>query len=288
LKPGLDQTGQGITSQLHEASQAAGEAIPRGRQLADAEGVCSPLGALGIEERELGELVVGHGLLGVVRQHGRRRRLALERRGVPVHGAAPLVPRHAPSYPPAAAASLQREAVEEGGVEGEAPHVRPARRPRRRRGRRGSRLLQRRLERRGLGLRRRVGRRGRVVGERGEVDVGEAEVGVRVQQQVCVGQPDERLRVRPPVVPPCWELPAPAEAGRRRRRREARVHGGRAGGGQRGSTQPGRRLRWRRGAPGGVGTVELGLRVAQQPSGRCSGRGGRGSRGGPGLRVGKP
>jgi hypothetical protein len=119
-------------------------------------------------------------------------------------------PRTRPTCP-----ALQRETLEEGGVEGEAPRVSVAGRPGRSL-RRGRLLLLLRRRRRG-GVRDGRG----VVGEGGEVEVGEGEVAVGVEEEVRVGEAQERLRVGPPMMPP-----ASAARGRGRQR-ESRVHVGR-------------------------------------------------------------
>jgi hypothetical protein len=173
--------------------------------------ISPPLCTFGVDERELGDPVGGHGLLGVVRQPTGQRRLAFERRADPIHGPAPLVPAPAPRTCPTSPA-LQRETLEEGGIEGEAPRVGVAGRPGR--SLRWGRLL--------LWRRRGEVRNGRgVVGEGGEVEVGEGEVAVGVEEEVRVGEAQERLRVGPPMMPP-----ASAARGRGRQR-ESRVHVGR-------------------------------------------------------------
>jgi hypothetical protein len=173
--------------------------------------ISPPLCTFGVDERELGDPVGGHGLLGVVRQPTGQRRLAFERRADPIHGPAPLVPAPAPRTCPTSPA-LQRETLEEGGIEGEAPRVGVAGRP-------GRSLQWGRLL---LWRRRGEVRNGRgVVGEGGEVEVGEGEVAVGVEEEVRVGEAQERLRVGPPMMPP-----ASAARGRGRQR-ESRVHVGR-------------------------------------------------------------
>lgn len=134
-----------------------------------------------------------------------------------------------------ASSPLQGEALEEGGVKGEAPVVGPARWT-------GSRCLGRAGRHRRGRRRGRVGDRRGVVGEGWEVEVGEGEVSIGVEEEVGVGEAQKRLRMGPPVVPSHTS----AAGGRHRScQLEARVHGGQrevyAGGGGSTWSRAGRR-----------------------------------------------
>lgn len=152
----------------------------------------TPFCSLGIDQRQLRELIGRrHGLLRVIRK--KRRRLPIERRHRAVPPIVPL-PFLRAAVTSGHSARLESQAIEERGAHRETAEMGPGYRPTRNR-----RLI------RHPGLRGKPPAHGAcvaagyvVVGERGEVDVGDAEAGIGVEENV-VGEAEEGPGVSLPV-----------------------------------------------------------------------------------------